>query len=65
MFKNPIPHSTGGPYTSYSLLWTFSAGGSVDSTPAVADLDGDPSNGLEIVFGSWNTIPIWRRNPGI
>lgn len=37
---------------TYTKQWSFATGGPVESSPAVANLDGEFTNGLEIVVGS-------------
>jgi hypothetical protein len=45
-------------------LWTNWTGGAVESSPAIAELDGNPGNGAEIVVGSADGNVYWMSAAG-
>lgn len=67
--KNAQPPFSGAKIGEYGLLWKFTTGGIVDSSPAMGDLDRNGEGQLVTVFGSRdgyvyaldpNGNPIWK-----
>jgi C1A family cysteine protease/putative hemolysin len=52
--ESPVPIAGS---TTYGILWTANVGKAISSSPAIADLDGNLTNGLEVVFTAGAVTP--------